>query len=268
MPNRIIREAILSSEKMALLGWPEEVFYRRLMSIVDDYGRYEANHQLLRSKCYPLQVDDVRVADITRWMAACQMAGLILIYVVHGKQYIEVLNFGQQQRTDSKYPACVSTEIICEQMPANAHLGVSVFGVVSEGVCVNAPEALPPPKKSRKKPTTPLPENFSVSERVKIWAKEKGFDRLDAHLESFVGKCKAKAYEYVDWDEGFMGAVREDWAKLRVAPRFQLAEPSVTVPSKPGIDPALAKAINDQLTCKGMPLEMRRPIRSLAQEAA
>ena len=134
MPNRILREAILSSEKMAALNWQEEVFYRRLMSIVDDYGRYEANPQLLRARCYPLQTDAVRAVDITRWMAACQKSGLILCYEVSGKRYLELTNFQQQQRSASKYPPCESPEIICNQMLSNEHLGVSVFGVVSEVV--------------------------------------------------------------------------------------------------------------------------------------
>jgi len=138
MPNRIVREAILSSERVAMLGWPDEVFYRRLMSIVDDYGRTEANVQLLRSKCYPLQTDSVRAADITRWMAACQKAGLILCYDSNGKQYLEVHNFGQQQRSVSKYPAPISDASKCFQLPADAHLGVFVSEVVSEVVVVKA----------------------------------------------------------------------------------------------------------------------------------
>jgi hypothetical protein len=220
MPNRIIRESILSSEKVALLSWPEEVFYRRLQSVVDDYGRYEANPQLLRSRCYPLQTDDVRVTDISRWMAACQKAGLILCYADQGKQYLEVLNFGQQQRSASKYPAPDSK---CYQALADAHLGVSVFGGVSEGVGV--PAASPPASaqpveksktKARKSVKTGLPEDFGVSDRVRAWAAEKGFGQLDKHLESFVSKCKAKGYSYVDWDEAFMNAIRDDWAKLRV----------------------------------------------------
>ena len=97
MPNRIIRDAILTSEAVASLDWAAEVFYRRLHSIVDDYGRHEAGQQLLRAKCYPLQTDSVRVADIARWMAACQKSGLILVYGVIGKQYLEVCKFGQQQ---------------------------------------------------------------------------------------------------------------------------------------------------------------------------
>ncbi len=138
MPNRIVRDAILSSEKVAAIGWPEEVFYRRLMSVVDDYGRYEANPQLLRARCYPLQTDAVRVADITRWMAACQKAGLILDYAVQGKRYLEIVNFQQQQRSQSKYPAPPAFDINCQQPPADAHLGVfvsegeDVIGGVSE----------------------------------------------------------------------------------------------------------------------------------------
>ncbi len=127
MPNRIVRDVILTSERVAALAWPEEVFYRRLMSIVDDFGRYEAGEQLLRSRCYPLQTDNVRTADISRWMAACQKAGLILGYEVAGKRYLEVLNFGQQQRTASKFPSPPSGASKCDQLQADECLGV--FGV-------------------------------------------------------------------------------------------------------------------------------------------
>lgn len=127
----------MTSERVAALAWPEEVFYRRLMSIVDDYGRCEANPQLLRSKCYPLQTDQVRAADITRWMAACQKAGVLLCYEVDRKQYLEVLNFKQQQRSASKCPPPPASASNCYQPPADAHLGVSVF--VSEDVVDKAP---------------------------------------------------------------------------------------------------------------------------------
>lgn len=139
MPNRIVREGILSSERIASLGWPEEVFYRRLMSVVDDYGRYEANPLLLRAKCYPLQIDTVRTADITRWMAACQKAGVLLGYAVNDKQYLELCNFQQQQRSASKFPPPPADASKCLQVISDAHLVVSVF----EDVSVNSDEAPP-----------------------------------------------------------------------------------------------------------------------------
>lgn len=154
MPNRIVREGILSSERMATLAWPEEVFFRRLMSTVDDYGRGEANPQLLRSRCYPLQTDAVRVADITRWMAACQKAGLILVYEVSGKQYLELYKFQQQQRSPSKWPAPPEPDINCYQTPTDAHLVVSV----SEGVIgdVSVVEGGSPRKRE---PSYPKPDD-------------------------------------------------------------------------------------------------------------
>lgn len=146
MPNRILREGINGSERIALLKWPDEVFYRRLMSVVDDYGRTDANPQLLRSRCYPLQTDAVRNTDISRWLAACETAGLILVYTVRGKQFLQMLDFRQQLRSPSKFPepeadpqpkpADVSTDTTDASISAaDAHLCVSVSGFVSEGVC-------------------------------------------------------------------------------------------------------------------------------------
>lgn len=60
-----------------------------------------------------------------------------------------------------------------------------------------------------------MPDDFDVSERVRAWAAEKGYDRLPEHLEAFKRKAVAKGYTYASWDDAFMEAIREDWAKLR-----------------------------------------------------
>jgi hypothetical protein len=69
-------------------------------------------------------------------------------------------------------------------------------------------------KSTRASPKLRLPANFAISERVRKWAEREGHSRLEAHFAHFVGKARAKGYTYADWDEGFMGAVRENWAKL------------------------------------------------------
>jgi hypothetical protein len=80
------------------------------------------------------------------------------------------------------------------------------------------PVASPPSKKSKiiKPSKIPLPQNFSISEQVEIWAKNKGYDRLAEHLEAFIEVSLARAYIYADWDSAFKKAIREDWAKLRI----------------------------------------------------
>jgi len=70
---------------------------------------------------------------------------------------------------------------------------------------------------------TQLPKDFSISERVKQWALEKGHHSLQAHFENFVGAARAKGYTYVDWDEALMKAIRDNWAKVPAKQQRQVA---------------------------------------------
>ena len=123
MPNRIVREGILTSDRVNSLEPREEVFYRRLLSIVDDYGRYDARPPILRAQLYPLQLDRTRESDVARGLAACEKASLIRCYEVEGKPYLEVMDFGQKVRTiASKWPHPPTHASTCAQMRADARL--------------------------------------------------------------------------------------------------------------------------------------------------
>lgn len=107
MPNRIIREGILTSERVELLDEFAELFYRRLMSIVDDFGRYFGQATLLRTACYPRRPDRYTDEQVSGWMEQCSVAGLVALYVVGNTQYIEVIDFNQRLREGqkSKWPS-------------------------------------------------------------------------------------------------------------------------------------------------------------------
>jgi uncharacterized phage protein (TIGR02220 family) len=139
MPNRIVREGIITSESVNTLAWPEEVFYRRLHSVVDDYGRFHANLSLIRAACYPLRLNDVSDQDVGKWLAVCATKGLVRVYEVEGKRFLEVAKFAQQVRAKaSKFPqppddcAADATQTTSTST-ASAHLVVVGDGVVSEG---------------------------------------------------------------------------------------------------------------------------------------
>lgn len=189
----------MSSDRVDQLDSAAEVFYRRLMSKVDDHGLYDARPSMLRAMLFPLRIDRVREADITRWMAACQKAGLIVLYEADGKPFLKMLDTNWQTRSDAKYP--LPPENICKQLQSSVHL------VVDGDVGVDGP-------RKRGSPKVPLPKDFAVSERVAAWAEARGIENLPAHFENFVSQCKAKGYKYADWDEGLMRAVRDDWAKI------------------------------------------------------
>ena len=136
MPNRILREGIITSERVARLSWPAEVFYRRLMSVVDDFGRYFGRATLIRAACYPLQIGKVRDSDIAKWLTEARSAGLVRLYEVAGTPYLELADFRQQVRAKkSKFPDPVNgaTHVLSEceapaqQRPANEAHGFEDF---------------------------------------------------------------------------------------------------------------------------------------------
>lgn len=98
MPTRLVREGIVTSMRVDRLSEGAELFYRRLMSKVDDHGCCEARTALLRVECYPLRVDRISENDVEGWLDECIAAGLIALYVVENKAFLEILDFRQQVR--------------------------------------------------------------------------------------------------------------------------------------------------------------------------
>lgn len=201
MPDRILRDGILNSDRISKLDFAEEVFFRRLMSVVDDFGRYYAHPLSLKAACYPLQLDKVSEDDIQHWLHACVTASLIQVRVAPNNiQYLEILDFMQAIKEPSKFP---------EFPPIN---GAPPRETRCAGPSTELIKAVPGRKPRAQK--TFLPKDFGVSAAVESWAKSKGHTRLPEHLESFKAKVLANGYSYVDWDSAFREAIRGDWARL------------------------------------------------------
>jgi len=157
MPTRLLREDILTSERVDQLDAPAEVFYRRLMSKVDDYGLYDARPAILRSQLYALRLDRVREADIARWIAACEKAGLIALYEVTAKPYLQMLDTRWSARSEPKFPLR-TPENSCKQLKTVA----PVFGVVDEGVVGDVVGG----KRTRKRGAPAFPKPDDVDDQV------------------------------------------------------------------------------------------------------
>jgi hypothetical protein len=107
MPNRVIREGILTSERVnRIASDPQcEVFYRRLFGVVDDFGHFPSHPLILRAALYPLMIDAVSENDVGRYVDACRAAGLLITYEVRGKQHLEICDFNQRlRRMSNRYP--------------------------------------------------------------------------------------------------------------------------------------------------------------------
>ena len=96
MPTRVLRDWTDSDRVNKLSAEGERLFIRLIMK-ADDYGRYFADTKRLKSFLFPL-TESLRESDISRWLDECQQAGVIRIYEVAGKRYLELLNFNQRMR--------------------------------------------------------------------------------------------------------------------------------------------------------------------------
>ena len=150
MPDRIVRAGILTSDSVNTLNWAAECFYRRLMSVADDYGRYDGRPSILRASLYPLKLDRVSERDIETWLRQCAEAGLVTVYTVESRQYVEILKFDQRLRAlTSKWPAPPSSADIRARLTTNAAEAYSETDTETEKQRARArdplPEAVMPP---------------------------------------------------------------------------------------------------------------------------
>lgn len=191
MPNRILKESICTSENLNNLTLEEEVFFYRLITQCDDFGRMDARPQILRAKCFPLRTDCIENIDIECWLQSLVDQDLIIIYQVDGKTYLQMVTWDRHQQKrakKSKFPT-----------PDSENNNLQSSDINCNQVQTNVPEK----RESRNENTRNDYENretdFNVAElesrsRQVIEKFEKGFGRLLNEIE---------ASKVISWSEKF-----------------------------------------------------------------
>ena len=134
MPNRYVREDAIESEAVNGLSWQAEVFWRRLLNRVDDFGRYSAHRELLRAALFPLQLDKVSSSDIGKLLLECEQAGLVRTWkTANGKEFLALTKWERGRADKSKYPdppqdiqAALESK---EYLGTGVHMGSKVGGM-------------------------------------------------------------------------------------------------------------------------------------------
>jgi hypothetical protein len=176
------------------------------MSKVDDHGLFDARPSVLRASLYPLRLDRVREADITRWLAACEKAGLVALYSANGKPYVHMLDTRWKARSEAKFPKPPINANGCEQLKTDAHLDVDVVVVEDEEERRHAP-ASPSPARSTVSRGTRLPEGWQLPDEWLTFALAERPDWDRAHAV----KVSLLFRDHWHAASGQRG-VRADWA--------------------------------------------------------
>ena len=106
MPNRIMNDSLCRSDSMAKLSWFDQCVFSRLIVLADDYGRYDARPAIIKGSGFPLHTE-LPLEEIQAALEHIADEGMIFLYEVDGKQYLELTSWSKFQRLRNskiKYP--------------------------------------------------------------------------------------------------------------------------------------------------------------------
>ncbi len=143
-----------------------QLFYRCLHSVVDDFGRYEADPSILRARCFARQLERWPEERIAKCLAECSKTAmddglpLVFSYECDFKKYLEINKFNQRIRpeTKSKFPPPSVREVVDFLRPAdNPPQPAAIGGDPQEPAATRARTPTPP-----QAPTAPteVPESL------------------------------------------------------------------------------------------------------------
>jgi len=199
---RSIKPEFWTSEQVVECSPTARLLFIGLWNFCDDYGAHPYAPKTIKMQIFP--GDSFKIEQIEGWLSELIVHGLVKTYHVEDIRYLLITGWHHQriEKPNRRYPE----PILFDDQSANDRRPVG--------------DSSPPEGKGRERKgrdietKTPLPEDFGISDPVKSWAKKKGLNHLDEHLEAFKRKCRAKGYKYIDWDAAFMEAIRENWAKI------------------------------------------------------
>ena len=106
MPNRIIKESITTSEKVASLSDFEFRLWIGLITQADDAGRGDARPAVIKGRVFPFR-ERLTVKDVGCSLRALADKGCIALYEIDGRSYFYFPNWSKHQRVRDckpKYP--------------------------------------------------------------------------------------------------------------------------------------------------------------------
>lgn len=102
MPDRMLRESIITSKVINSLSDFQYRVWIQLILYVDDYGRGSADPEILKGQAFTCR-SRITLADIEKALADLAGKGCIFLYEVDGKSYFCFPNWSAHQHIQSKY---------------------------------------------------------------------------------------------------------------------------------------------------------------------
>lgn len=229
MPTRILREGIIGSEPVNAISDSAEILYRRLMSVVDDYGRFDAKDELVRARCFPLQLDRWSIERVGGCLNELTVSHgfppLITVYFCGNKKYLQINNFGQRVQSKAKYPGPEDGEVVQVSPESTVDHGDSPSRASrarsesdTESDTKSDTKSITAPKNGAAKRKTQIPFENPPEEWLAYPVQKMGWERKRAEeaFESMRLWAKSKGIVYLDWMAAWQGWCRRDDEKVPI----------------------------------------------------
>ena len=160
MPSRVIRGEINSSVSLNRVSIGAELTFDRLITAVDDFGRFDARREMLKAALFPVRAD-APPELVMEWIRELENEGCVQLYEVDGRPYLAMCawekHFSKQRRASkSRYPdppagdetqgdTIPGTARKSPEIPAGVGVGVGVGDECKVEGVGSGPAATPPP---------------------------------------------------------------------------------------------------------------------------
>jgi hypothetical protein len=146
MPQRFLKTGITTSPKWNKTSWPSQSLYIRLLTLVDDYGRYDGRASVIWGQCFAVwnehnPNDSIDLQQVAQMLQELAGNGLLDLYQFEDKKVIQFTGWTERIREGVKEKWLI---------PVGAQKLQEVAGS-----CVKILPPSPPPS-----PTTPPPVPF------------------------------------------------------------------------------------------------------------
>lgn len=208
MPNRIIKESIGDSEKIASLTDFEFRLWVHLITLADDAGRGDARAAIIRGRAFPLK-DRLTVREVDVALRALAAKGCVSLYTVDGRPYFWFPTWTEHQRVREckpKYPAPEDGEVLtfCDNL---LQVAASCGELPQAAALIQSESNTNPNPKSNTKARgrasvcdthfdefwAQYPKKVDKQDTEKVWAKLRPDDELFAAI--MAGLARAKTSE-------------------------------------------------------------------------
>ena len=191
MPNRIIKESVTTSPSLDSTSNGAECFFYRLLTVVDDRGRFDADPRVLLARTFPLRVDRLKLSTVAGWLNELVKAGIVRLYTVDGRTYGYFVSWEKHQRVYNVRPKFPEPPADCGNLPQPAADSGSYLKSESISISKSIPAHAGPEGFDRF--WKAYPKKKSRGQAEKAWAKLKPDEQLQDRIVDAIERAKTSA---------------------------------------------------------------------------